>query len=162
MKSLAEIMAEGEASAPRSPIRSLADIMAEGEAPVAAEHEEPPAAAPEQDNKGNVPAMFNVKDAIAETMAQPLTKPPLQGETPRLAAPDDERILLDRLANAAPIVNLVNKLGLDTIAEGVETDDQLNIIQRINCKTIQGFLTGKPMSKNDCEKMIQDEFYTIG
>jgi hypothetical protein len=46
MKSLAEIMAEGEASAPRSPIRSLADIMAEGEAPVAAEHEDPAAPAP--------------------------------------------------------------------------------------------------------------------
>ena len=104
MKSLAEIMAEGEASAPRSPIRSLADIMAEGEAPVAAEHEEPPAAAPEQDNKGNVPAMFNVKDAIAETMAQPLTKPPLQGETPRLAAPDDpsrHQIAIDASVAAA-------------------------------------------------------------
>jgi len=59
------------------------------------------------------------------------------------------------------IVNLVNKLGLDTIAEGVETDDQLDVIQRINCKTIQGFLTGKPMSKSDCEKMIQDKFYKI-
>ena len=42
-----------------------------------------------EDTKGNVPAAFNVKDALAETMAQPLTKPPLQGETPRLAAPDD-------------------------------------------------------------------------
>lgn len=60
------------------------------------------------------------------------------------------------------IVNLVNKLGLDTIAEGVETDAQLDVIQKINCKTIQGFLTGKPMSKSDCEKMIRDEFYTIG
>jgi len=59
------------------------------------------------------------------------------------------------------IVNLVNKLGLDTIAEGVETGAQLDVIRRINCKTIQGFLTGKPMSRSDCEKIIQDKFYTI-
>lgn len=59
------------------------------------------------------------------------------------------------------IVNLVNKLGLDTIAEGVETGAQLDIIKRINCKTIQGFLTGRPMPKNDCEKMIGDGIYSL-
>jgi diguanylate cyclase (GGDEF)-like protein len=52
------------------------------------------------------------------------------------------------------IVTLVNKLGLDTIAEGVETDEQLDIIRKINCKTIQGFLTGRPMPRHDCEQLI--------
>lgn len=54
------------------------------------------------------------------------------------------------------IVNLVSKMGLDTIAEGVETDEQLEILKNINCKNIQGFLKGKPMPKDDCEKVFDD------
>ncbi len=53
------------------------------------------------------------------------------------------------------IVSLVNKLGLDTIAEGVETDAQYEIIERISCKTIQGFLTGRPMPKNECRSLFE-------
>ena len=52
------------------------------------------------------------------------------------------------------IVALVNKLGLDTIAEGVETNEQYDMIRKINCKTIQGFLTGRPMPESDCLKLI--------
>ena len=59
------------------------------------------------------------------------------------------------------MVNLMNKLGLDTIAEGVETDEQLKVIQRINCKTIQGFLTGRPMPAIDCERLIASGAYVI-
>lgn len=54
------------------------------------------------------------------------------------------------------IVNLVSKMGLDTIAEGVETDEQLAVLKGINCKSIQGFLKGKPMPRNDCEKVFDD------
>ncbi len=53
------------------------------------------------------------------------------------------------------IVNLVSKMGLDTIAEGVETENQLDILRKLNCKTIQGFLRGKPMPKELCEKLLQ-------
>jgi len=59
------------------------------------------------------------------------------------------------------MVSLMNKLGLDTIAEGVETNEQLEIMQRINCKTIQGFLTGRPMSAKDCEKLIASGVYAL-
>jgi diguanylate cyclase (GGDEF)-like protein len=58
------------------------------------------------------------------------------------------------------IVNLMNKLGLDTIAEGIETDEQLEMIRKINCKTIQGYLTGRPMPKQDCERLIMTGAYT--
>lgn len=53
------------------------------------------------------------------------------------------------------IVSLVNKLGLDTIAEGVETDEQMSVIKQINCKTVQGFLTGRPMPREECEALIK-------
>ena len=52
------------------------------------------------------------------------------------------------------IVSLVTKMGLDTIAEGVENPEQLKVLEAINCKNIQGFLMGKPMGANLCERML--------
>ena len=52
------------------------------------------------------------------------------------------------------IVSMVSKMGLDTIAEGVETPDQLNMLKKFNCHTVQGFLKGKPMPQNICEKVL--------
>jgi len=59
------------------------------------------------------------------------------------------------------IVTLVNKLGLDTIAEGVETGEQLEAIREIKCKTIQGYLTGRPLPKKDCPALIKSGIYTL-
>lgn len=52
------------------------------------------------------------------------------------------------------IVNLVSKMGLDTIAEGVETDAQLNVLKKFNCHNVQGFLKGKPMPAEMCSRML--------
>ena len=54
------------------------------------------------------------------------------------------------------IISMVTKMGLDTIAEGVEKEDQLAILKDINCKNIQGFLKGKPMPREKCEKLMQN------
>ncbi|HHU36067.1 MAG TPA: EAL domain-containing protein [Treponema sp.] len=59
------------------------------------------------------------------------------------------------------IVNLVNKMGIDSIAEGVETDEQLQVIKRIKCKTIQGYLTGRPLPQIECRSLIELGVYTI-
>lgn len=53
------------------------------------------------------------------------------------------------------IINLVSKMGLDTIAEGVENDSQLKTLDKINCQTVQGFLKGKPMPENQCEELLK-------
>ena len=55
------------------------------------------------------------------------------------------------------IISMVTKMGLDTIAEGVEKEDQLNILKEINCKNIQGFLKGKPMPREKCEELMKSE-----
>ena len=55
------------------------------------------------------------------------------------------------------IVNLVSKMGLDTIAEGVETDAQLNVLKRFNCHNVQGFLKGKPMPAELCSRMLNGD-----
>lgn len=52
------------------------------------------------------------------------------------------------------IISMVTKMGLDTIAEGVEKVDQLKILQELNCKTVQGFLRGKPMSQATIEEYL--------
>lgn len=52
------------------------------------------------------------------------------------------------------IISMVTKMGLDTIAEGVERAEQLDVLKQINCKNIQGFLKGKPMPKERCEQIL--------
>lgn len=59
------------------------------------------------------------------------------------------------------IVSMVSKMGLDTIAEGVETKEQLQILQHINCRNIQGFLKGKPMPKSICDKILAGDYSAI-
>ena len=56
------------------------------------------------------------------------------------------------------IITMVTKMGLDTIAEGVERTEQLDILKQINCKNIQGFLKGKPMPKEMCEKILGGDY----
>lgn len=53
------------------------------------------------------------------------------------------------------IISMVTNMGLDTIAEGVEDQSQLEILKAIKCHTIQGFLKGKPMTSEDCEKLLK-------
>lgn len=55
------------------------------------------------------------------------------------------------------IISLVQKMGLDTIAEGVEAEEQLEALKKLNCQYVQGFLTGKPMPKALCEKMLDGD-----
>lgn len=43
------------------------------------------------------------------------------------------------------IVDLATTLGMDTIAEGVESQEELEALQRLGVGAIQGFLTGKPI-----------------
>ena len=50
------------------------------------------------------------------------------------------------------VITMVKKLGLETIAEGVETQEQYEYLKRMNCDNIQGYLLGKPMDK---EKIIE-------
>src|SRR5574344_2722747 len=55
------------------------------------------------------------------------------------------------------IISMVTRMGLDTIAEGVETDSQLDMLKKINCHNIQGFLKGKPMPSELCERVLSGD-----
>ncbi len=55
------------------------------------------------------------------------------------------------------IVNMVKRLGLETIAEGVEDERQMEFLKKIDCDNIQGFLLGKPMPQEDFEKLLMKD-----
>lgn len=55
------------------------------------------------------------------------------------------------------IIAMVKKLGCETVAEGVETQEQLNYLQAVKCDNIQGFLLGKPMPSSEIETLIVKE-----
>ncbi|MCG8670821.1 MAG: EAL domain-containing protein [Pseudomonadales bacterium] len=56
------------------------------------------------------------------------------------------------------ITELAKSLELETVAEGVETEDQLDIVQSMGCHTIQGFLFAKPSSAEEAMAFF-DNFY---
>ena len=47
------------------------------------------------------------------------------------------------------IVNLAEALGMDTTAEGAETQDELALIRNLGCSHIQGYIYGRPMPAAD-------------
>ena len=53
------------------------------------------------------------------------------------------------------IIYMVKKLGFETIAEGVETQEQFSYLKEIGCDCIQGFLLGKPMPAEEMEELLR-------
>lgn len=49
------------------------------------------------------------------------------------------------------IMLIAKRLGVKTIAEGVETRDQVEYIQKLKCDVIQGYYYSKPITKEDFE-----------
>ncbi len=49
------------------------------------------------------------------------------------------------------IISLAKKIGLKTIAEGVETKEQLEYLKKLGCDIAQGYLLGKPCPMKEAE-----------
>lgn len=52
------------------------------------------------------------------------------------------------------IIKMVGNMGLETIAEGVEYPEQLDLLSNFKCNIVQGFLRGKPMPLNSCDDYL--------
>ncbi len=52
------------------------------------------------------------------------------------------------------IVNLAESLGFDTIAEGVETQEQADMLRQQRCTRIQGFLISRPLPVDQFETFL--------
>ena len=46
------------------------------------------------------------------------------------------------------IIQMGRNLDLDVVAEGVESEDQLALLQKLGCTYVQGLLFGDPMSSD--------------
>lgn len=67
---------------------------------------------------------------------------------------EKERIVLES------IFNFAHRLNLTTIAEGVETKEQLGFLRTCDCKLIQGFIFAKPMPKNQFGELCSNNVLT--
>ena len=53
------------------------------------------------------------------------------------------------------IVSMARELGMEAIAEGIETDEQLKQLKDLSCNLGQGFFLSKPLDKGSAETMLE-------
>ena len=66
----------------------------------------------------------------------------------RMLEPEGTRCIVEA------IITLARKIGLKTIAEGVETEEQLTFLRAVGCDLIQGYLMSKPLSPVDAAAVL--------
>lgn len=52
---------------------------------------------------------------------------------------------------------MAKDIGIHTLVEGVETEEQLQFIRSIGCEKIQGWYYGKPMPLAELENCMQEK-----
>ena len=52
------------------------------------------------------------------------------------------------------IIDITNELNLDSIAEGIETKEQLELLKELGCKVIQGFYISSALPKHEAVELL--------
>ena len=52
------------------------------------------------------------------------------------------------------IISLAHSLGLKVVAEGVETEEQLNLLRQLKCDGMQGFLLSRPVASEEIARFL--------
>ncbi len=75
------------------------------------------------------------------------------GSQPSLvgAAPTGD---VDDNAIASAVIQMAGALGLSVVAEGVETTEQLEVLQELGCDLVQGYLIARPMAADELAAWI--------
>ena len=61
------------------------------------------------------------------------------------------------------IVILAHRLGMDVIAEGIETKEEQDILHQFNCEYGQGYFFAKPLSQKDAKELFeQNKTWEVG
>ena len=55
------------------------------------------------------------------------------------------------------LMRMATSLGLDTVCEGVETEEQVRFLQEIGCSKLQGFYFSKPIPFDTVREMFRDK-----
>jgi diguanylate cyclase (GGDEF)-like protein/PAS domain S-box-containing protein len=66
------------------------------------------------------------------------------------------------VAIAKAVIGLARSLSLEVLAEGIETDEQLNFLIREGCHTGQGYLFSRPLDANALEQYLRQRKGTAG
>ena len=56
------------------------------------------------------------------------------------------------------IIDLVNKLSIRTVAEGIETAEQVAFLKSVNCNMIQGYFFYRPLPEDKFEAILNKEY----
>ena len=54
------------------------------------------------------------------------------------------------------IIHLAHNLGMNVVAEGIETEEQLIYLQKLNCDFGQGYLFNRPLTAQETENLLRD------
>ena len=54
------------------------------------------------------------------------------------------------------VIDMAKNIGLHTLVEGVETDEQYQFLRDIGCEKVQGYLFGRPMPYNDAMEHLRE------
>lgn len=55
----------------------------------------------------------------------------------------------------ASIIDLIGRLGKKSVAEGVETTQQLDYLEKLGCDIVQGYVFDKPLPKDEFEQRLE-------
>lgn len=72
--------------------------------------------------------------------------------------PDENNLKDNRSAMLKHIIGMSNDLGLSCIVEGVETIEQVRLLQKYDCYRAQGFYFDRPMTKEEFEKRLSPDW----
>jgi EAL domain-containing protein (putative c-di-GMP-specific phosphodiesterase class I) len=53
------------------------------------------------------------------------------------------------------IIQMAHNLGLHVVAEGVETNEQLEYLSQSHCNYFQGYLASRPVPEDEASKLLQ-------
>jgi EAL domain-containing protein (putative c-di-GMP-specific phosphodiesterase class I) len=55
------------------------------------------------------------------------------------------------------LLRLGDSLNLNVVAEGVDSEDKLNLLRELNCPWAQGFYIARPMPVDDCFRWLRQQ-----
>jgi diguanylate cyclase (GGDEF)-like protein len=68
----------------------------------------------------------------------------------------------DSAAIVRAVVNLTRSLGIRSVAEGVETRDELDMMARVGCNKVQGYYISRPVPAGELEAVLSECPHKLG
>ena len=67
----------------------------------------------------------------------------------------------DSIAIVRAVTGLGKSLGISTTAEGVETDDQLELLRSEGCTEVQGYIFSPPRPGHEVERLLANQHLRV-